>query len=480
MNKSKNGNNENINKELEELAGKVLALKKQYHQRRPIVIEFCGSPKAGKTSCINSLNIFLKRNGFKTYILNERASNCPIEDKHNPIFNVWTCSSTINELNEKMDKVQRGEEIDIIISDRGIFDALCWFGWLKEQSNMSDEEYRILSSFATLYRWQKNIDLVYVFVASPEVSINREYANLLTKKRGSIMQENVLAQYKSSVEKTINSYSEQFRNVVRIDTTFTTQKEVGYDVIVKTLEILKNMLMEKIGYINVASSDMNRGFSCFDDILPLLRNYEFDSREKIESDTRVIQPIPVAIIVTQKRDKILCVKKTKKSTSKGSPEYGKLLFYVGGHTRLEDDPHKTNRNFLKTIENTLERELIEELGLAKSLNQRKPDFCLYTPDYNEISRKHLAIGWIIEVAEDTKFNLDNYELTQTKGTSKSGRFLTFSDIEKLVNSNKELVLESWSRDILLKFFRDKFSTSFINYLEEQSTTQQLTLFDTEL
>lgn len=87
--------------ELEKLATEVLSLKKQMRQRRPIVIEFCGSPKAGKTSCINSLNIFLKRNGFKTAILNEQASFSPISDKHNPVFNVWTCSSAINEINEK-------------------------------------------------------------------------------------------------------------------------------------------------------------------------------------------------------------------------------------------------------------------------------------------------------------------------------------------------------------------------------------------
>lgn len=51
---------ENIAK-LEKLAQEVLQLKNIHRQRRPIVIEFCGSPKAGKTSSINSLNIFLKR-----------------------------------------------------------------------------------------------------------------------------------------------------------------------------------------------------------------------------------------------------------------------------------------------------------------------------------------------------------------------------------------------------------------------------------
>ena len=155
---------ENIDK-LESLAQEVLKLKNLHRQRRPIIIEFCGSPKAGKTSSITALNIFLKRNGFKTTILTERASICPISDKESPVFNVWTCSATINEINEKMDEANTASEgnLDIILCDRGIFDALCWFRWLKSRDKMSEEEYDVLTQFAMLNRWQKNIDLVYIF-----------------------------------------------------------------------------------------------------------------------------------------------------------------------------------------------------------------------------------------------------------------------------------------------------------------------------
>ena len=77
-------------KELQKLAEEVLTLKQEHRQKRPIVIEFSGSPKAGKTSCINSLEIFLKRNGFSVSIVQERASVCPVSDKQSPMFNLWT------------------------------------------------------------------------------------------------------------------------------------------------------------------------------------------------------------------------------------------------------------------------------------------------------------------------------------------------------------------------------------------------------
>ena len=251
---------ENIDK-LENLAQEVLKLKNLHRQRRPIIIEFCGSPKAGKTSSITALNIFLKRNGFKTTILTERASICPISDKESPVFNVWTCSATINEINEKMDEANTASEgnLDIILCDRGIFDALCWFRWLKSRDKMSEEEYDVLTQFAMLNRWQKNIDLVYIFLTTPEESIRREYANLLTNKRGSIMKEDILEQYKKSVEETLHEYESAFRATCVQDTTDREQNDVSYEVTEKTLQTLKEMLMEKIGYADRSSLFLQEG-----------------------------------------------------------------------------------------------------------------------------------------------------------------------------------------------------------------------------
>lgn len=462
--------------ELEQLASEVLTLKKLHRQRRPIVIEFCGSPKSGKTSCINSLNLFLKRNGFKTSVLSERASVSPISDKHNPIFNVWTCTSAINEINEKMDRARNGEDIDIIISDRGIFDALCWFRWLKTQHNMSQYEYNVLTKFATLYRWQKNIDLVYVFMVSPQESIEREYANLLTTKRGSIMRENVLEQYLKSVKDTINEYRNEFRATHQIDTTDKEQNDVGYEVTLSTLEVLKDMLIEKIGYIPKNEINLKEGINEVETIKSALNSYSFANRDEVENNEHLIQPIPISVITNLERNKILCIKKTKKSTSKYSPESGKLLLYAGGHMRQEDETINTKNDFISTAKNTLERELLEEIGISYCIDNCQP-FALYTPNYGVKSSQHLAIGWIIELDEKKKLNLDSYEIIQKKGTSKSGNFITFAELEQMFLEKNDLLFESWSKEILLNFFKDKCTEHFINQLITNKSITQMSLFN---
>ena len=454
-------NDENLDAnilDLQRLASQVLELKNKYRQRRPIVIEFCGSPKSGKTSSINSLNIFLKRNNFKTAVLSERASICPISNKQSPVFNVWTTSSTINELNEIMDRAHSHEDVDIIIADRGIFDALCWFEWLLRQNKMDNDEYTILSKYAMLHRWQKNIDLVYIFTTTPEKSIEREYATLLTKKRGSIMNERILSQYLTSIESAKSKHEKEFRVVETIDTTDKTQNEVGFEVTKKTLETLMSMLVENIGFFPVNTLHLNPGFNDFVQLESSFSNLDFGPRTSIDGDDLAIQPIPIAVITNEEENKILCIKKTEKSTSKLSPEMGKLLLYAGGHMRKED--LISNKPFLKTALNTLERELNEELGLSISMEGARNPFILYCPNTRS-SKRHLALGWFIKVDESIKLQLDNYEIVQKKGTSKSGTFLAFQDLCEKDD------FESWSQNILLHYFADKLNPDFRDYLKSQ-------------
>ena len=461
---------ENIDK-LENLAQEVLKLKNLHRQRRPIIIEFCGSPKAGKTSSITALNIFLKRNGFKTTILTERASICPISDKESPVFNVWTCSATINEINEKMDEANTASEgnLDIILCDRGIFDALCWFRWLKSRDKMSEEEYDVLTQFAMLNRWQKNIDLVYIFLTTPEESIRREYANLLTNKRGSIMKEDILEQYKKSVEETLHEYESAFRATCVQDTTDREQNDVSYEVTEKTLQTLKEMLMEKIGYADRSSLFLQEGLIDYSKVKCELEKVKYGLREEVEANSDFIQPIAIAAIISEDGGKILCVKKTRKSTDASSPEFGQTLLYVGGHMCREDSTAKC-RSFLDVLRNTLERELYEELGISFALNQKRDPFVIYTPNSNK-SRKHLAIGWVIKLNEGSKLRLDSYELVQKKGRSKSGTFIPFQNI-----TDPDISLESWSKTILLNIFADKLSESQ-KALLSSSTSEQLSILE---
>jgi len=79
--------------------------------------------------------------------------------------------------------------------DRGIFDGLVWNTFLLNTGRITATEAHKFTDFFTLVRWTRLIDLVCVMKCDPSVSIDREYTNQLTRKRGSIMEENTLAEF---------------------------------------------------------------------------------------------------------------------------------------------------------------------------------------------------------------------------------------------------------------------------------------------
>lgn len=227
--------------------------------------------------------------------------------------------------------------------------------------------------------------------------------------------------------------------------------------------------MEKIGYADRSSLFLQEGLIDYSKVKCELEKVNYGLREEVEANTDFIQPIAIATIISEDGEKILCVKKTKKSTDASSPEFGQTLLYVGGHMRCEDSTAKC-RNFLDVLRNTLERELYEELGISFALNQKRDPFVIYTPNSNK-SGKHLAIGWVIKLNEGSKLRLDSYELVQKKGRSKSGTFIPFQNI-----TDPDISLESWSKTILLNIFEDKLSKSQ-KALLRSSTSEQISILE---
>ncbi len=440
-----------IIKELQELAENVFELKSEHRQKRPIIIEFSGSPKAGKTSCINSLELFLKRNKFSVKVIQERASICPVSDKQSPMFNLWTsCMSLSGLIGTLEDKTN---SVDVLILDRGIFDSLCWFEWLSSTNKMEESQKDIIEHFLLMEELIKSIDIVFAFCVEPEISIEREYANLLTDKMGTIMNKTVLKEYLKAIRCTIEKKKHYFHSVFEIDTSDKSQDEVGKEVTTKTLETLKDLLMERIGYIektpqieNILSSQTNISYNMLVDSLPAI---SFDSRVNVENNSNFIQPLPVAVLTNKSGDKILVIKKSKNAVSSTSPEKDRHLIYVGGHSRYEDKTDSYSTDFISICKAALKREIKEEIGISVALNNIEP-FFIYSKKY-PTSQKHLAVCFIISIDEESvKLRLDSHELMLNKGKSKSGRFLKLDEITSLE-------LEEWSKTILKQHFNVNFS-----------------------
>lgn len=368
---------------------------------------------------------------------------------------------------------QKNVDCDVLILDRGVFDAFCWFDWLYKNQAISNVNKTAIENFLSMDLLVNRIDIVFAFTATPDVSIEREYVNLLTDKPGTIMSKKILDEYLTSVRHIIRCKKKYFHKIFEIDTSEKEPDSVGKEVTEMTLKALREMLMENIGYLTSLSKSIE--FLTEKRFLPMQNDdFSIDSqkinfglRNDVENDSNLIQPIPIAVITDSNRKQVLTVKKRKEAVTDDSPEKDKILLYVGGHTRAEDFTEAHAKDLLSICRYTLHREVKEELGISLSFDEIEPHL-IYTPDSPK-SKKHLAVCFLVEKndIEDLRLRIDEEELILNRGSSKSG---TFQDIAELVKKEGDH-FEPWSIEIANNLFKQRIPSQL------SLTSDQISLFD---
>lgn len=427
--------------ELEALAKALRTkVKNKVMPRKPILIEFSGSPRSGKTQSISSLSVFLRRNKFEVMTIVEYASINPIRNKFDPVFNVWNgCQSLCKILEVLNSKIQR---FDFVLVDRGIFDALCWLRWQMDHGKLSSYEYSTISRFLSMQKWVALVNLVCLFTATPEKSLEREYSTLLTSKPGSVMRQEILAQYNEATNLTTSDYKSTFSAIEKIDTSEMDQNEVSYLVTKKILTTLDNIINERIGCFELDKFKFrDRGFLDFRQVAKSIPALNFNLRVKVEPDTNLIQPVAIALVIDKQEGSILIGRKLKKTLSNSSPEYEREVYWFGGHVREEDGGlrrSKSRSDLVTILHSALKRELKEELDIDYSPLE-PPRYAIWSEHTNS-GRKHLAFLFIIE----TEFSLLKIYADDIEFADEDIKILSKSEYRR----KDRLDTDDWSKFIL--------------------------------
>lgn len=133
---------------------------------RPIMVEFTGTPEAGKTTVIKRLQKQLEEQGFKVTVIQESAELVPPElPKGSWDANVWmrynTCSKLLHAIYMP---------VHIILVDRGSIDHQ-FFGLRFFKRGMCSLDDYI--SYMGVFTPNLNPDFLITLVTEPEVSLER-------------------------------------------------------------------------------------------------------------------------------------------------------------------------------------------------------------------------------------------------------------------------------------------------------------------
>ena len=106
---------------------------------RPFIVEFVGTPEAGKTTSVKMLRRSLEEKGYKVGLVRESAEIVPYMFKTGcSKGNIWMTLKTAQKLYEVR---------DIVLVDRGIVDSLSWNYLYAKRGEFSEEKSKCVENF---------------------------------------------------------------------------------------------------------------------------------------------------------------------------------------------------------------------------------------------------------------------------------------------------------------------------------------------
>lgn len=198
---------------------------------RPIFVEFSGTPKSGKSSSIETVRHFFRRNDFKTLAPAEGASRrTPAFLKDDLLaFNIWSGCYSLTHL---LERANEESPFDLVLLDRGLFDVNCWLRLLEARDELTREAREIFQRFFLFDDWRSKTDIVALFTVDPEIALSREHANNLSLEHGRAMNPAFLTELNQLYHTMADELGTEFTHFIRLDTSSgqQTQREISYQI----------------------------------------------------------------------------------------------------------------------------------------------------------------------------------------------------------------------------------------------------------
>ena len=232
--------------DLADRAKRILTELRENERERPVFIEFSGTPKSGKSTCIEIVRHFFRRCNIKVLAPAEGASRrTPYFLKDDLMaFNTWSASYALMHV---LEGLHGSDRYDLAILDRGLFDALAWFELLATQGKITPQERDHVQSFLQIDHWRSKIDAVLLFKTDASTSMEREARDKLIDKDGSAMNEPVLLELNNAYAAVTEKYANRFSRFEIIDTSKsqdTKAETTALDVAHVILDVLEGDLAD--------------------------------------------------------------------------------------------------------------------------------------------------------------------------------------------------------------------------------------------
>lgn len=203
---------------------------------RSYFFEFSGMPKAGKTTVIECVRHFFRRNDYHVRNFNGHDRNIGIDKSYARELNLVLAARAV----EYVSTYSISDTIPTIhFLDRGLFDRTVFTEMLRKNEGISHDEADVLTQFLLLEQNRENIDGLFVFTVDPMKSLEREYSKTLIESPGRVMNDKYLLEYRETLIECYNTHKDGFKFSSLISTDTDLQKV--------TSELIARQIWKTIG-----------------------------------------------------------------------------------------------------------------------------------------------------------------------------------------------------------------------------------------
>lgn len=405
--------------------------------RRAFVLELTGTPKAGKTSTLATLQAFFKSAGFRVSTLKERAAECPLSMKGHFFFNAWTMTTMLADVLANLET-----DADLLLLDRGFLDALIWLELQAARHQVSDYERRVFTEFVLLPRWRRLVDHTIVMTATPDKALEREDQGTLIQRRGTLMNPAALAEFNAATQRTLTAHGPYFDHTVLDTTTAESAKSSTLRLLAEVLPVLERWSNPEIFVVRRADLPAIFGERKYLDIdapaaLDRLSRLAFKQDRVSASREADLVQLVVGGIHVRNDGRILVFRRDPNDAKSAS--YGKTILWKGCHlgtAALTQDE----------LAGALTTRLREDLHLEVELEPRLLGLAAPVRSEPVSTHKHLGIMFRVELSDEIARTLHE------KTFHRSGRAHPirgqFKTQEAIIAEADDLDLEPWSRHFI--------------------------------
>lgn len=205
---------------------------------KPFVIEFCGTPRTGKTTTIYNLYDFFKKGGFNTTVIEEFTTSKYYKDEFRQRFKdlgvVEFHMAIVEEVIKQLENTINSDN-DVILIDRSINDRQIWNYRKYVSGDMSEEIYQELRKKCS-EKSEKLIDSLVITYADPITSLKRDYNSSLALEKRRFLNVDNLSEYNNALK---DLFVEDVENTTFLDTTSMSMNDVSIEVASQVMPIMR-------------------------------------------------------------------------------------------------------------------------------------------------------------------------------------------------------------------------------------------------